>query len=74
MTTLDWLGDFAAVDDFLDVVDVGRLDAVLAVGLLAITLPAKERLRRRSDYYQRVDFWLFTTEPTKRAALLVGLK
>jgi hypothetical protein len=67
-------GEFERCDQFLQIVDLSRLDTELIVGVLSVTLKASDKLPSRAEFFRRVSE-RFRDLPTGRAAgLLRGLE
>lgn len=65
---------FGAVDHVLARVDVARLDITLALGLLSITLAARDRLANRPALVERVEVRVRELAPDRIDALMDGLR
>lgn len=67
-------GRFAACDKLFDTLDPSRFDVTTATGFLAVTVQARDRLRRRAAYVDRVEAWLRRVRPEDVEILLSGLR
>jgi len=68
-------GKFNQVDTILENVDFGQLDLDTQLGFLTATLAAKEYLKKREAFFQKVKRFVETTEPREtQKGLLDGLR
>lgn len=67
-------GDFGFVDEVLAAVRPDDLDVTVALGFLAITLPARQRMKERAGCCARVRAWLAETRPLDVESLMKGLE
>jgi hypothetical protein len=67
-------GRFTLCDALFDQLDPARLDVTVATGFLAITVPARAKLKRRDAYAERLDQWLRRERPNDVERLLAGLR
>ncbi len=67
-------GNFAACDKFLDAFDVNAHDTNLLVGVLSITVNAKDGLEARPRLVERVEARLMQLAPDRIDGLMSGLR
>ena len=72
--TLFAQGLFSEVDRYLRSMNVTSLHVSLIVGVLAATLPGKDKLVERSGFVARAEAHLRATEGDRTDALLKGLR
>ncbi len=66
-------GKFDEINTLLDQVDTDRMNIELMVGLLAATLPAKDKLSARKHYYEKVKVRLTELVPDRVDRIMKGL-
>ena len=65
---------FCKVDEILTRLDLERLDANLLAGVLTITLPAKDSLKKHAELFDRIAAILRKRLPDRAEAILRGLE
>jgi hypothetical protein len=66
-------GNFKDCDTILQVLDLNRLNTNLIISFLTITLPAKQHLQSRKQFFEKVVKHFEVTEPSRDVQLLMGL-
>lgn len=67
-------GRFEEIDALLPQIDLEKLDSTLLVGVLSITLSAKDKLTNRPALFDAVAARIWKLRPEAYQNLLVGLK
>lgn len=67
-------GKFNECDVILEDMDLNYITPTNAIGILAITLVAKGKLKNRKAYFESVKSWLELIEPDRAKKLLKGLE
>ncbi len=76
-TNLDKLhieGKFQESDEVIRSLNFEKLSVTLIVGILTITLPAKDKLNNRESFFNKAEAFFKETEPERAYNLLRGLK